>query len=102
MIRVEVDPASLALHMQGHAGYDQPGKDIVCAAASMLALTLAIRCRELAEPGEIALEQLDSGEAHIVIAPKEGREAVYTETFRTIRSGLEALSAKYPDCVRFV
>ena len=99
MIEVKIDPEALEIHMQGHANYAEHGQDIVCAAASTLILTLACRCRALAEPGEIAEEKLFSGDAHVVIAPKPGREALFYEVFNTVGAGFEALSSKYPQCV---
>ena len=100
MIEVKIDPHAYTMHLQGHAGYDEPGRDIVCAAASMLALTLAYRCRGVAEPDEIAEEELLNGNAHVVIKPNTGREAQYHEIFSTIHAGFEALSGKYPQCVK--
>lgn len=102
MIEVRIDPEALEIHMQGHANYAKHGQDIVCAAASTLVLTLAWRCRSIAEPGEIAEEKLYSGDAHVVIAPKQGREALFCEAFHTILAGFEALSGKYPECVKLI
>ena len=100
MIEVIIDPQALEIHMQGHANYAEHGQDIVCAAASILVLTLAWRCKNIAEPGEIAEERLHSGDAHVIITPKKGREALFSEPFYTIMAGFEALSSKYPRYVR--
>ena len=39
MIRISI--TETAVVVEGHAGYDKPGKDIVCAAVSTLAQVLA-------------------------------------------------------------
>lgn len=37
------------LHIEGHAGYDEHGYDIVCAAVSVLSCTAGLALQELAE-----------------------------------------------------
>ena len=49
MIYVKVEHSSdkLTVEFKGHAGYDEPGKDIVCAGISAIALLVANVCNEL-------------------------------------------------------
>ena len=61
MTRILYDRAGLRLEMQGHAGAGEKGADPVCAALSMLMMTLERRMQERAEktrgrgplPGEL-------------------------------------------------
>ena len=47
----------------GHAGYDEPGRDVICAAVSMLSLTVAERLGERSDIRSNAI--VESGSAHI-------------------------------------
>lgn len=47
MITVEIDKKGITV--DGHAGYADPGKDIVCAGVSVLALTLIESLEEFTE-----------------------------------------------------
>jgi uncharacterized protein YsxB (DUF464 family) len=50
----------LALWLEGHAGYAEEGKDIVCASASILAYTLASIVESLDKDATISLEPGDT------------------------------------------
>ena len=50
----------LSLRLEGHAGYAEIGKDIVCASASILAYTLASIVESLDEDATISLKSGDS------------------------------------------
>lgn len=60
-ITLEQNENKFRLQMTGHAGYDQPGRDIVCSAASMLLYTLIenLRAEKITgwiEEGDVMLE----------------------------------------------
>ena len=48
------DPASFFVEFKGHAGFAEGGKDIVCAAVSMLANEMVYACERAQKNGEIA------------------------------------------------
>ena len=47
MTRVQYDRAGLRMRMEGHAGAGKSGRDIVCAAESILLLVLERQLQEL-------------------------------------------------------
>jgi len=49
MIEVKYDRRHLTVTVTGHAKSDEPGKDLVCAAATILTYTLAGNAESLAE-----------------------------------------------------
>ena len=83
MIRVQAGPGSLAIH--GHAGAGPRGADIVCAAVSILAETLAASL-----PPEDSV--LEPGRAEFRFSPGNPAAAF------TLR-GLELLAKNRPDAV---
>lgn len=101
MIRVLIDPQDMTLDVSGHAEYGNAGKDIVCAAASMLGYTLLARLREV---NGVAYAHADSG-SMTIRADKCRDYAVYRimqEAFETVRAGYELLARQYPDNVDVV
>lgn len=69
--------------VSGHAGYDKYGKDIICAAVSMLTLTVAERLKECDDiESSITVR---SGSAHIHAMGN------VTEIYQILRCGLELL-----------
>jgi uncharacterized protein YsxB (DUF464 family) len=88
----------LSLRLEGHAGYAEEGKDIVCASASILAYTLASIVDSLTNESTI---DLTSGNAIIECECKD------SNTFRSLRNayhytqvGYALLSENYPQYVR--
>ena len=75
--------------LQGHAGSDVYGRDLVCAAVSALVLTLAANVEGM-EGAEISLE---AGNSRIQCGP-DGEAA-----FDCICLGFALLAKKYPDYV---
>ena len=88
------EPNMLCVEVTGHAGYDVAGKDIVCAAVSMLMYTLRQRQQDLnAKPFEC---EMRSGYAKIKVP-----EISMRESYETVASGLKLLSEQYPENVEF-
>ena len=92
--------------VEGHAGSGPEGHDLVCAAVSALALTLA---------GNVSYMQAQEAVRNVVIDLKEGNaeiqctayrryKASVEQIYRAICVGFELLSTKYPEnisyCVR--
>lgn len=83
---------SLSLRMEGHAGYAEHGKDIVCASASILAYTLASVVRSLDAE---AIIDMSSGRTVIESECEEAEKA-----FRFAGEGYALLAKNYPKYVR--
>ena len=92
MITIIVDASRCKVSVNGHAGYDEPGKDIVCAAVSILVYTLAER---LNETGNLIDAELSPGYAKIEAIGN----AESATTIETIAAGFALLAGEYPGFV---
>ena len=82
MITITITPNSIKA--EGHANYDEPGKDIVCAAVSTLMQTLELRGTAVKSSGDML---------------------VYTEdkqALELIAEGLKQISENYPEYVEVI
>ena len=87
------------LAVDGHAGYAEQGKDIVCAAASALFYTLA---RELDyRKIEFTMTEDAASGAEIVAYPPDGFTLDTDVVFETICTGYRMLAEEYPEHVTF-
>ena len=82
------------LKMEGHAGYDEPGKDVVCAAVSILMYTLRARQQELHDK-PFTCNMSESGYVLMKVSDR------MIEPYKTVLSGLKLLSKEYPANVVF-
>ena len=98
MTRILYEPAALRLSIRGHAAAGPKGGDLVCAALSMLMLTLEARCREREEDFLPTLSRAP-GEFSIQCRPEEGQEACCRESFDTVAAGLSLLAEREPEHV---
>ena len=91
------------LTVEGHARSAEVGKDLVCAAASTLACTLAANVDNLANVGQVKkpVIKLEEGNAEISCTPKTRYNSVITLIFDTICIGFELLQEKYPDYITY-
>lgn len=83
--------------LEGHAGYDKSGKDIVCSAVSVLIETLAIMLDKL---GYIETDiNLTPGFAHVTCdaAGNPGKEREIKTMFEFTVAGIEALASVYEE-----
>ena len=93
----------LCLTVEGHAGQDNPGHDIVCASASILAYTVAQIVQTMEHRGDLegkASIELNEGNATIVFRCKS--DATYAEAkhaFSVIETGYLLLAHNYPQYV---
>ena len=84
------------LTLEGHANYDEHGKDIVCASVSILVTTLAAMLDYYDENYES--DVVDQGNVDIRYKCDAGD--VRTETvFQMTMEGFELLAFRYPDYV---
>ena len=96
---ITVQLSGTALTVRGHAGFSRYGSDIVCAAASMLAFTLAAA---MEEAGLQRAPEIESacGNFRIAVRPREGERARVEAVFAAIGAGYRLLAARYPEYVR--
>jgi uncharacterized protein YsxB (DUF464 family) len=92
----------LSLRIEGHAGYAEHGKDIVCASASILAYTVAQYVEyednqgNLNAPAEIRLE---SGDTVVSCEPKEEILKWLWDAYQFAKMGFLILAHNYPQYV---
>ena len=103
MIRVVYYRKYNRLTMTGHAGAADPGHDLVCASASMLAYTLAINVANMADHGQCRqpITKLNDGDAEISCNPKCNLKNTVTLVFDTICAGFELLAHEYPENISY-
>lgn len=94
----------LSLRLEGHAGYAEHGKDIVCASASILAeivaydVSLLNRFNAYEEPAVIRLE---SGDSEITCVPTAASKHT-REAYLFAGKGFSLLAQNYPQYVEFI
>ena len=77
------------LTVTGHAGSAEPGKDLVCASASMLAYTLAANVANMADHGQVRqpIMNMDEGNTEISCNPRHNLKASVTLIFDSVCVG---------------
>ena len=96
------ESGSITMKLSGHAGQAEKGEDIVCAAASILAYTVAQALQFMYEQGELQKRphiRLEEGDTIIVANPKEDSYAEALHTFFVAQVGYHLLSHNYPKYV---
>ena len=93
MIDITVQPDKITV--SGHAGYAEPGKDIVCAAISTLSQVFVASVEELTA-AKIKTAQT-GGYIEIVIEESTERAQVLLDSFLL---GCRMIADEYPDNVR--
>lgn len=106
MIKIEMmdTDKGYSLAASGHAGYAPAGQDIVCAAVSVLAQTLANKVEAAARSGRLLTSCVQHGETFVVQAlPKPGPNALMVASwFDFVEEGLRALAEEHPDNVELI
>jgi len=107
MLRVRIEKSekdgTYRLKMKGHCGFAPEGKDIVCAAASILCLSM----------GQVVMDNKDklldkprvinhNGHATVEWKPKPEYDAALLNSLYTIKQGLRILEHNYPEFIRIV
>lgn len=90
--------ASLKLH--GHAADGAPGKNILCAAASMLGYTAAQNVATAQRDGLLCRRpklKLEPGNIEIEASPRREATKEVRHIFYVVESGLRLLAKNYPD-----
>lgn len=98
-------PSQGSIHMtlKGHAEVAPKGEDLVCAAATMLAYTVAQAVQFMFEQGQLQKKpkiHIKYGEATIIATPTEEGYASALHTFWVAQCGIHVLQRNYPDNVK--
>lgn len=102
MIEIKFDPKNLELKVEGHAGQDVKGKDIICSAVSMLFYTLAeslVRSEDMMKKHPIIT--MEDGNGYIKCRPKKEYKRNISIMYWTVLNGLELLADEYPQYITF-
>ena len=102
MINITFKSETLTLEVKGHAGQNEKGKDIVCAAISALFYTLAkalTDSEKMLKKKPIIKE--NNGDGLISCQPKKEYEGNIARTYWTILVGMELIANEYKDYVKF-
>ncbi len=96
------ESGSITMRLSGHAGQAEKGQDIVCAAASMLAYTVAQTLQFQYEDDGLKKKphiKLEPGDSFIVAKPKPERYEEALHTFFVAQVGYSLLAKNYPQYV---
>jgi uncharacterized protein YsxB (DUF464 family) len=99
------DGEILSLRVEGHAGYAEIGKDIVCSSASILAYTVAKIVNDALSKGWLKtppIIEIDRGDMLIVCEPIEEKHSEIRHTYMVAREGYLLLEQNYPQYVRLM
>lgn len=105
MVRVKVERKGsggpvVALEGRGHAGFAEKGRDVVCAAISVLFETLGEGLRRLGFSPKVS-RRGDGGFYRVELSAEEASSREAQVAFELISVGIEGVAAAYPDHVRF-
>lgn len=99
MIRVTYDRKKLTLTVSGHAGFDEVGRDIVCAAVTAIEYTL-IAAMEGKRGFRALMPQKNEGGADVLsFSARPGRRRARL-LFDSAAGGINLISEAYPENVR--
>ena len=103
MIQITYNRAIPSVTIEGHAGSGEKGHDLVCAAVSILAYTLASLVDGLEYETQIhgATVEMNDGDAWISCEPIDNYKFPIKLMFDTICAGFDILAQEYPDNVSY-
>ena len=102
MIEAQYDRERYCVTVTGHAGTAEPGKDLVCAAASILVLTLAADVNSARESmRRESVIRLAEGDAEIRCVPRREMGSVVSLMLESVCTGFALLARKYPESVNY-
>lgn len=89
--------------IEGHAYSGEPGHDLVCAAASILAYTLADNVQAAEANGWLRdmTVKLNEGKAEIVCVPIDDCRGVVGLIFLSICAGFRLLAESHPENIQY-
>lgn len=91
------------LTVEGHACSAEPGHDLVCASASVLAYTLAANVASMAEHGQARRPIIENapGKTEISCNPVSRYKSVVALVFDSVCVGFELLAHDYPENISY-
>ena len=95
MTRVRYDRAGLRMRMEGHAGAGEYGRDIVCAAESILLLVLERQLQELEGENRVSVVKRP-GAAEVSCCRAREKTLRCRDVFETVFLGYQLLENMYP------
>lgn len=103
MIQVTYHRKYHRLTVEGHAQSGEPGHDLVCAAASTLAYTLAANVANMADHAQVRgpVMDLNPGKAQVSCNPVSRFQSTVTLIFDAVCVGFELLAANYKDYISY-
>ena len=103
MVHIQYNRDTHSLRLHGHAGAEESGKNLVCAAVSALTLTLAYNVAQLVSQGNVSRPEirLESGSSAIRCYSRGRSKPVVTLMFDTVCTGFALLQSLYPDMVDY-
>lgn len=103
MIEVVYHREHNRLTVKGHAKSNEPGRDLICAACSILALTMAANVGHMSDSGCVtdAVTVLENGNAEISCRPRAKYKDSVKQTFISVCVGFEILASKYPAYISY-
>lgn len=103
MIHVVYNRKYNRVTVTGHAGSAEPGHDLVCAAASTLAYTLAANVFNMAEAKQVRepVIKLDAGDTEISCKASHKLKATVTLVFDSVLLGFSMLAHDHPEYISY-
>lgn len=91
------------LTIEGHAMSGESGHDLVCAAASCLAITLASNVAGLISSNAVKKHciRLEEGSAEVACEPVRKMSSVVTLIYDTVCTGFDTLQQLYPENISY-
>ena len=99
------DGKTLILTVQGHAGQAEEGQDTICAAASILAYTVAQVVSTMHKEGKLKKKpniRLEKGDAVVTCKATKQYYAEALHTYSVAQVGYELLRQNFPEYVQLV
>lgn len=93
---IVVKRANSSVKITGHAGYAEPGKDIVCAGVSTLVQTLIVSL-DMLTPGALESTEIKPGYTEIKHRNLSGHAKILLDSFFI---GVNLIANKYPENVK--
>ena len=103
MVRIVYRRDEHSVRIYGHAGSGEAGHDLVCAAVSILAYTLAAFVANMEKDGTAigSTARLRSGEAEIACTPTKGKSGEVTRGMDALCEGFAILAEEFPANVTY-
>ena len=95
---IVVSRANSNIKITGHAGYAEPGKDIVCAGVSTLVQTLIVSL-DMLTPGALESTEIKPGYAEIKYRNLSEHAKMLVDSFFI---GVESVANEYPEHVKII